>query len=96
MPGRVFDWLANAKFSVTSKSLNMKVSSVNARIARQTGLKEILRTRIDSLGHVVVKARGLETAEHFYDKVLGIPIQSKSEADQMIFFHAWRNRYAPG
>ena len=44
--------------------------------------------RIDSLGHVVVKARDLETAEHFYNEDLGIPIQSKSEADQMIFFHA--------
>ena len=42
--------------------------------------------RIESLGHVVIKVRDLETAEQFYNKVLGIPIQSKSEADQMIFF----------
>ena len=42
--------------------------------------------RIESLGHVVIKVRDLETAEQFYNKLLGIPIQSKSEADQMIFF----------
>ena len=42
--------------------------------------------RIESLGHVVIKVRDLETAEQFYNKLLGIPIQAKSEADQMIFF----------
>ncbi len=35
---------------------------------------------------MVVKVRDLETAEHFYHKILGIPIQSESESNQMIFF----------
>ena len=42
--------------------------------------------RIESLGHVVIKVRDLKTAEEFYNVVLGIPIQSRSEADQMTFF----------
>jgi len=35
---------------------------------------------------VVVKVRDLETAEHFYHKIRGIPIQSETESNQMIFF----------
>ncbi len=42
--------------------------------------------RIESLGHVVIKVRDLEVAEEFYNQVLGIPIQSRSEADRMTFF----------
>jgi catechol 2,3-dioxygenase len=41
---------------------------------------------IESLGHVVIKVRDHEMAEQFYNGVLGIPIQSRSEADQMTFF----------
>ncbi len=42
--------------------------------------------RIESLGHVVIKVRDLEVAERFYHGILGIPIQSRSEAQQMTFF----------
>ncbi len=42
--------------------------------------------RIESLGHVVIKVRDLGVAEHFYHRILGIPIQSRSEKDQMTFF----------
>ncbi len=42
--------------------------------------------KIESLGHVVIKVRDLAVAEHFYNEVLGIPIQSRSEADQITFF----------
>ena len=42
--------------------------------------------KIESLGHVVIKVRDLEVAEQFYHGVLGIPIQSRSEAQQMTFF----------
>ncbi len=42
--------------------------------------------RIESLGHVVIKVRDLNVAEQFYNQVLGIPIQSRSEAEQMTFF----------
>ncbi len=42
--------------------------------------------KIESLGHVVIKVRDLEVAEHFYNQVLGIPIQSRSEVHQMTFF----------
>ena len=41
---------------------------------------------IESLGHVVIKVRDLEVAERFYAEILGIPIQSRSDADQMTFF----------
>ena len=41
---------------------------------------------IESLGHVVIKVRDLKVAEQFYNEVLGIPIQSRYEADQMTFF----------
>ncbi|MEN8182754.1 MAG: VOC family protein [Myxococcota bacterium] len=44
------------------------------------------QVRIDSLGHVVLKVRNLEAAERFYGQVLGIPIQSRSEASRMTFF----------
>lgn len=42
--------------------------------------------RIESLGHVVIKVRDLKVAEQFYNQLLGIPIQSRSEAEQMTFF----------
>jgi catechol 2,3-dioxygenase len=42
--------------------------------------------RIESLGHVVIKVRDLGMAEQFYHGILGIPIQSRSEAHQMTFF----------
>ncbi len=42
--------------------------------------------RIESLGHVVIKVRDLDVAERFYHGILGIPIQSRSEAQQMTFF----------
>ncbi len=42
--------------------------------------------KIESLGHVVIKVRDLDVAEQFYNEVLGIPIQSRSEAEQMTFF----------
>jgi catechol 2,3-dioxygenase len=42
--------------------------------------------RIESLGHVVIKVRDLGMAEQFYHGILGIPIQSRSEAQQMTFF----------
>ncbi len=42
--------------------------------------------RIESLGHVVIKVRDLKVAERFYNQVLGISIQSRSEAEQMTFF----------
>ncbi len=41
---------------------------------------------IESLGHVVIKVRDLGRAERFYSEVLGIPIQSRSESEQMTFF----------
>ena len=41
---------------------------------------------IESLGHVVIKVRDLNVAEQFYNQVLGIPIQSRSDAEQMTFF----------
>ena len=42
--------------------------------------------QVESLGHVVIKVRDLEVAERFYAVVLGIPVQSRSESAQMIFF----------
>ena len=47
--------------------------------------------KIESLGHVVIKVRDLGVAEQFYNQVLGIPIQSRSEADQMTFFTLGRH-----
>jgi catechol 2,3-dioxygenase len=41
---------------------------------------------IESLGHVVIKVRDLDEAERFYAETLGIPIQSRSESEQMTFF----------
>jgi catechol 2,3-dioxygenase len=41
---------------------------------------------IESLGHVVIKVRDLKVAEHFYAETLGLPIQSRSESEQMTFF----------
>ncbi len=49
-------------------------------------MKEMCRVKIESLGHVVIKVRDLKVAEQFYNQVLGIPIQSRSEAEQMTFF----------
>jgi catechol 2,3-dioxygenase len=49
-------------------------------------MKEMRRVKIESLGHVVIKVRDLKVAEQFYNQVLGISIQSRSEAEQMIFF----------
>ena len=39
--------------------------------------------KIESLGHVVIKVRDLKVAEEFYNQVLGIPIQSRSEAEHV-------------
>ena len=47
--------------------------------------------RITALGHVVIKVRDLEAAEKFYGEVLGIPVQSRSESDQMTFFTLGRH-----
>ena len=41
---------------------------------------------IEALGHVVVKVRDHRAAERFYAEVLGLPIQTRSEADGMTFF----------
>ena len=49
-------------------------------------MKEMRRVKIESLGHVVIKVRDLKVAEQFYNQLLGIPIQSRSEAEQMTFF----------
>ncbi len=54
-------------------------------------MKEQRRVKIESLGHVVIKVRDLDVAEQFYNQVLGIPIQSRSEAFQMTFFTLGRH-----
>ena len=42
--------------------------------------------RIESLAHVVIKVRDLDTAERFYALVLGLPVQARSESARMVFF----------
>ena len=51
-----------------------------------SGTREMRRMRIESLGHVVIRVRDLNVAEHFRNGVLSIPIRSRSKAEQMTFF----------
>jgi catechol 2,3-dioxygenase len=42
--------------------------------------------QVKSLGHVVLKVRDLAQAEEFYHRVLGLPIATRWDERQMIFF----------
>jgi catechol 2,3-dioxygenase len=41
---------------------------------------------VQQLGHVVLKVRDRERSEHFYTKVLGLPIAARLDAPPMTFF----------
>lgn len=41
---------------------------------------------IQSLGHVVLKVRDLDTAEAFYHGILGLPIATRADSFNMTFF----------
>lgn len=48
--------------------------------------------RIQELGHVVVKVRDAQRAEHFYSKVLGIPVAGRTlRPIPMVFFTLGRD-----
>ena len=49
--------------------------------------------KVRSLGHVVIKVRNQERSEAFYHGVLGMPIATRMEDEQMTFFSLGDNHH---